>query len=879
MPPVLSPHSTIESESPIRAIDGNLKLQGWIAGVATYGVLVRLRLGETLIFECTAGISRPDVAATYPNLPGATNSGFALESLIPPGLHIGTLEFSCGGSNEWTPFHSLSITADLSPLYAHLESPAPDIDSCDPWFLHGWCFHPQYAIESLTIHFAHLSTTLRHGEQRSDVETAFPHHSNAKNSGFSGHLKLEAGSGPVYASARLASGDVVQTQLMPKLEISDKQLAHAREVVAFTRANRIKLPSVSAPEVSIIIPIYNQLELTLGCLESLVRHADATTFEVIIVDDSSEQLVRDALGRVSGLRLVSNEVNQGFVRSCNRGAQQAQGEYVLFLNNDTEVSSGWLEALHEIFDRYPAAGLVGAKLVYPDGRLQEAGGILWADGSAWNYGRNDDPLKPEYNYVRETDYCSGACIMLPRVLFLQLGGFDLRFAPAYCEDSDLAFQVRAAGYKVYYQPYAVITHFEGQSNGTDVGSGLKQYQVLNSRKLFEKWQHILEKEHRPNAVDVFRARERSIRRKVILFIDHYLPHYDRDAGSRTIWSYLDFFLAAGFSVKFIGHNYHPHEPYLTEMQKRGIEVLWGSWYACHWERWLERIGPQLDYVFFSRAHIAPYYLPSFRRNTKARLLFYGHDLLSRTLANEFAITHDPKLPPEIERWRGLEDSVFQAVDAVYYPSQEEIRYLMEIRPQVLARQLPPYVFSRPSAGNYSDTLARRSGIMFVGGFGHPPNEDAMLWFAKDIWPQVNSHIPEPHLTIAGSNPTPAINALKSTSITVTGFISDERLAELYASSLLIIVPLRHGGGIKGKVIEAMWHGVPVLTTPVGSEGIPAAETCMRIAAPEDFATALIELLSNTKERCRLATAGRIILSEHYSPKALKRVFSEHIDFN
>jgi GT2 family glycosyltransferase len=187
----------------------------------------------------------------------------------------------------------------------------------------------------------------------------------------------------------------------------------------------------------------------------------------------------------------------GFLHSCNRAAQEARGEYLLFLNNDTQVQGGWLDHMLALFGRDDQVGLVGAKLLFPNGRLQEAGGIVWRDGSGYNYGRYDDPSKPEYNHVREVDYCSGACIMIEAPLFQQLGGFDARYAPAYYEDTDLAFRVRQAGRKVLYQPKAVVVHHEGVSNGIDTCSGIKAYQVVNQAKFRERWRKELEQFHMP----------------------------------------------------------------------------------------------------------------------------------------------------------------------------------------------------------------------------------------------------------------------------------------------------------------------------------------------------------------------------------------------
>ncbi|HVU16367.1 MAG TPA: glycosyltransferase [Candidatus Didemnitutus sp.] len=865
----------LDQTGQLRADDGLFRLLGWAMLDDGAAVNIRLRLANDSIFDCRSGLERLDVAAAFPDRDGAATSGFSLTTYLPPGLQIGNLEYR-REQGDWRPFRTLSILVGVSPLQCQLESgfaPAPDDAE---FFVNGWCFHPQSEITRLTLQFGPHECEPVMCLARPDVAALFPDARTAGLSGFRGHVPVLAGSGPLRLTAHLASGEWVRHELHPGVTLPDHAAARARFDAAFARASLLDVPGPENPAVSIVIPIHNQIELTLACLESLTRCPAGAEYEVIIVDDASAAMTRDCLGAIRGARIVSQEQNQGFLRSCNRGAAAARGEFVVLLNNDTEVSGGWLKAMLDTFAQRPAAGLVGAKLVYPDGTLQEAGGILWADGSAWNYGRGQDAARPEFNYVRETDYCSGACIMLPAELWRQLGGFDEHFAPAYCEDSDLAMRVRAAGKKVYYQPAAVITHHEGRSNGTDVGSGLKKYQVLNSEKLRARWASVLAAEHRPNGVDVFRARERSFKRKVILFIDHYLPHYDRDAGSRTIWAYLQFFVDQDFSVKFMGDNFHPHEPYLTEMQQKGIEVLHGPWYAEHWERWLEEAGSQIDYVLLSRAHISPRYIGPIRRTTRAQVLFYGHDLVSRSMEREFAMTGNQAVLESAAKWRAMEENVFKEVDVAYYPSDDEVRYLAEHYPSLVARVLPPYVYKEPPKNGFSHSVAQRGGLLFVGGFNHPPNADAMLWFHRTAWPVIRRNFPALRLTIAGSNPPSEILDLADAQVTVTGYVTEEELNQLYASHLLAVIPLRFGGGVKGKIVEALWHGLPVLTTAVGAEGIPDAASCLCISTLDDFADNLQRLLRSPDTLAEMVAAGGDVIARHYSSEALHDAYSQDI---
>jgi GT2 family glycosyltransferase len=275
------------------------------------------------------------------------------------------------------------------------------------------------------------------------------------------------------------------------------------------------------PRVSIVIPVHGKIEFTWACLRSIAEHCSGVDHEVVVVDDASPDETPSLAGAAAGLRLLRNETNLGFIGACNRGAAEARGEYVVFLNNDTRVRPQWLEWMLRTFEAAPGVGLVGSQLIFPDGTMQESGSIVFRDGRAWNYGRRGDPDDDRHRYLRDVDYCSGASIMLPRALFERLGGFDPLFSPAYYEDTDLAFRVRREGLRTVVQPLSRLTHYEGITAGTDVSAGTKRYQVLNHEKFFARWRDVLASAGE-FGVDVERQKERAVRRRALL-VDA-MPH-------------------------------------------------------------------------------------------------------------------------------------------------------------------------------------------------------------------------------------------------------------------------------------------------------------------------------------------------------------------
>lgn len=458
-------------------------------------------------------------------------------------------------------------------------------------------------------------------------------------------------------------------------------------VLPFART-LIYLPRSARPTVSVIIPSYGQVAMTQRCLASIAANLPAAPMEVFLVDDDSRDPALRRLRRVRGLRVLTTPRNLGFIGACNHAAGFARGEFLMFLNNDTLVRPGWLDRLVEALRAQPAAGAAGSKLLFPDGRLQEAGGIIWRDGSGWNYGRGDDPARAVYNYLREADYCSGAALLVRRALFDALSGFDPLYAPAYFEDADLSFRLRAHGYATLYQPLSEVVHLEGASHGTDLSRGVKAHQVVNRERFVTRWAGVLAAEHMVSGTRQLRARDRAAHRPVILVVEHSLPEPDRDAGSQTIAAFLHGLSAAGAVVKLWVEVIRPGPDYLSDLLDAGIEVQHGG--APAFAAWMAENGAELDLVLLSRPEVAAEHLGCVRRYSGARVAFYGHDLHAERLRRQFALTGRACHTTEAERLERLERWLWRSVDLVLYPSQEEAEAARKLEPAANIRAVTPY---------------------------------------------------------------------------------------------------------------------------------------------------------------------------------------------
>jgi len=597
------------------------------------------------------------------------------------------------------------------------------------------------------------------------------------------------------------------------------------------------------PDVSIVIPVHNKFVVTYHCLASLLLAHNLATFEVIIVDDGSSDTTVDLAEQAQGIQILRHGVSQGFVHSCNAGGKLARGRYIVMLNNDTEATLGWLDELLHVFEHFDGVGMAGAKLLYPNGTLQEAGGIVWNNGDPWNYGRDGNPHEPRYNYTRQVDYISGACIMLPTPLWIELGGFSEDFAPAYFEDTDLAFRVRERGLKTVYAPLAQVIHFEGISSGTSIASGAKRYQQINTPKFKSRWSSAF----RGNgtfgkAVDL--AKDRNVRYRVLV-IDANTPRPDIDAGGYAAVQEMRLLQSLGCKLTFMPENTAWLGNYTQALQRAGIECLYSPFMTSVNEV-IEKRGAEFDLFYITRYWVAERHLDAIRLHApQAKILFNDADLhFLRELRAAIAAGSQDRIGQALQT-RDAELAVMRKVDLVLSYNEIEHAVIQSHNLDSTKVMKCPWVVSTRTD---VPTFETRDGIAFLGSYAHHPNVEAAEFFIREVMPLLRERLPGVELRLYGSDMPQSLRDLfeGEDNVTLPGWVAS--VDEVYDGCRVFVAPLLSGAGIKGKVIGAMAHGVPCVLSPVAAEGTGIRDQLEALVAttPAQWVDA-VELLYNDRD--------------------------------
>ena len=460
------------------------------------------------------------------------------------------------------------------------------------------------------------------------------------------------------------------------------------------------------------------------------------------------------------------------------------------------------------------------------------------------------------------DYCSGACILVRRELLRTLGGLDTRFTPAYYEDTDLCFEARRHGYRVLYQPEAVIVHVEGASNGTDVSSGVKRHQVVNRVKFAEKWANelTLQMDSDPANVRAASWRTRSGR---VLIIDHQLPMPDHDSGSCRMTELVKLLCELGFGVTFVPQNSVIIPRYRDALRVLGVEVLGGP---LDMDRYLKEIGTALRFVIASRPTVAWANLPMLRSLVpKATLIYDTVDLHYLREKRRSIVEPGSDASDKAEYHHAIETALARLYDATWVVTEVEAEALRAEQPELRMWVVPNIHPDEPPGPPFE----QREGLVFVGSYTHAPNRDAARFLVREVLPLVHLRLPEVHVQLVGSFPTDDVLALASERVHVLGWVGD--LEEVYRRTRLCVAPLRYGAGMKGKLGQSLAYGVPVVTTALGAEGMHLTDRRDVLLAEdaEEIADAVVAAYCDERLWKALARNGRATISRHYSPDAAR----------
>ena len=607
------------------------------------------------------------------------------------------------------------------------------------------------------------------------------------------------------------------------------------------RREDLVVPESDAPLVSFILVTRNKAHLSVLSLESVIRFAP-TPYELIVVDNGSTDSTLLMLDRFKGGTVLRNSSNVGFGPACMQGAAVAKGQFLCFLNNDALLSPGAIESVMKNFDR-EGVGAVGAKILLSNGRLQEAGSIIWSDGSALGYGRGDDPELPEYNFRRPVDYCSGVFLVTPRELFHRYGGFSEEFAPAYYEDSDYCMTLWQNGLSVLYEPLAQIPHYESASSGNN--DNAIPMMAAHQLKFASKWASQLKSHYAPKPENICAARiavkSGALR---IVYIDDRIPKRALGAGFPRSNDIVTTLARMGhhvtcststFPVTEDGHKDLPFE----------LEILDGF---SHRAKLVQEYLPCADMVWISRPHNLKLLLqdyPGALASRKFVLVYDAEAIFSQRTQDRESLLGDTSDPVSDLEPQSLNEelSLARVADAVVVVSEAD-RKIMQGAGIHSVYVVGHSISINPTASSFE----QRDAFLFVGSVhgSDNPNADSIRDFCRNHWPEIYRKT-QSKFIVAGYGTELLRNEIVDPTVQILGKQDD--LRPLYERARVFVVPTRYAAGIPFKAHEAAGHGVPMAVSPLiagqlgwqnnvdylaATDTDPLSECCVRLYSDEEL---------------------------------------------
>ncbi|CAK0763193.1 O-antigen biosynthesis protein [Gammaproteobacteria bacterium] len=836
----------------IELVADALNIRGWMLSDDEI-TRVEVFLDDQLLGNADYGLPRIDVGEAHPNIINCERSGFKFHAyleLVSVDREKYPVRITVATQNNYK-FDTFIMVKITPRTFIYCDQIKLSMGGLG---VVGWIVSDN-DVERVDIYFdGILLGSATYGIVRLDVGNIYPNIYNSQNSGFRFYsdlkdlTKIEASKHTICITVIDKEGQIITHESAAELENTiDRNIINIATIKlnAFLETPHFFLfPEFENPILTIVLILFNRAELTFQCLESIKSYADVA-YQLIILNNASNDKTSIFLEKLQHVTIIKNSENIGFLKACNQAVDYAKGTYLLFLNNDTQILPETFSILINTIESDPSIGVVGGKLIFPDGNLQEAGSIIWQDGSCSGYGRGDNPFKPEYSYVREVPYCSGALLLTRRTLFNEVGKFDERYAPAYFEEVDYCLNVREKGYKIIYQPFAQIIHHEFASSQR-VEEAI-HLQEVNKKKFVKKWSYVLSKYSIHQEKNIVFARTNTVNPSPqrILFIDDRIPDPALGSGYPRCFDLLNAIVNIGYQVTFFPlQNTEKSEHITFTLQKNGVEVIYDHstlGIKLQLQLFLQSRSDYYDFILISRPHNMKEFLDSKNIiSPRTRIIYDGEAVFAaREVLYKKLIGEEICEQEQIKIFQQEMDLAKHAHAIITVSKSEKELFekhgLQNIH--VVGHQHEIFLTSRP--------FEQRQGILFVGGIlGSPsPNEDAVLYFVEQIYPYIYQNIGAKYY-IVGTNISARVKQLQTDNIIVTGRV--ENLVDYYNACRIFVVPTRYAAGIPYKLHEASAYGLPSVATNLIAKqlGWQAEEALLIGINAQDFAEKCVRLYTN-----------------------------------
>ncbi len=767
-------------------------------------------------------------------------------------------------------------------LTGHIDSQRFRFLPPDKWELEivGWVLDPNQSIQELKIYLGEKIGRVTR-RSRADLLGMLPNIAHASEGGFEAKIIADYFEGlrhELRFEANLKSGELIVSQVALDLRnvrfegevrADSKDLYGSEESrqkyrkqtqasfdVFMSSHAELSFSKHEKPDLSIILVTFNQADLTYNCLKSL-RFSRDVKFELILIDNASEDRSKELFARLRGVKVVENSANLHFIAAANQGAALASADLILFLNNDTAIEPAALKNACKVMVQNPKLGALGGKLLRPDGRLQEAGCYILRDGSTFGFGISDDPADPRYAEARLVDYCSGAFLLTRLNLFRRLGGFDQALAPAYFEDVDYCIGLQKLGFDVRYEPSVAVLHAEKSSSGS---VAVAEALTRKNRRVIRKKhrEYLLKKTYGPIRPELDRTSQK------IVMIDNAYPDASQGQGFPRAVILLEEVLKLGWEVVFLALN----QADLPELESMPALVTYCAvsddldfeakltFHALEAKVILVSRSPNME-RFSELMDFIPTISPHAKIIFDAESLFAARAILEAKILDGLELTAQ-----EQSDIIHKETKLAERAHAVFTVSEPVAQVFVESGARGVSVLSHVVNVCEQTPG-----FETRLGILMVGPLleARTPNADGFRWFVSEVMPRLlaadQANIFFDH---AGKFQIDEFKSLLSSSTRCLGLV--QNLKPLYDSHKIFVAPMRFGAGIPLKILEAAGQGIPIVTTSLLAGQLAWSDQKELLVADtaEDFCACCLRLFKDANLWAALVEQARERVRAEYS---------------